>query len=79
MRSMPHFRLDDGSLIGQFKGKSEAIKLTASEAQEQGRLSEADRQRVTQLLRLAASHLQTSPTLVNGSKRKELELQEVCC
>lgn len=70
-------RLDDGSLIGQLKG-TEAVKLSATEAQEQGRLTEADRRRITQLLRTAASHIQTSPLLVNGGKRKEYDLQEVC-
>lgn len=47
------------------------------EAQEQGRLTEADRRRITQLLKIAAGKLQTAPSHMNGAKRKELDVQEV--
>ena len=69
-------RLDDGSIIGHLKG-TEAVKLSATEAQEQGRLTDADKRRITHLLGTAASHAQISPLLVNGSKRRDLDGLEV--
>ena len=70
------YRLDDGGIIGQLGGK-EAVKLSATEAQEQGRLTDADKRRITQLLSIAAGHAQISPPLVNGSKRRDSDGLEV--
>lgn len=63
-------RLDDGGIIGHLNG-NEVVKLSATEAQEQGRLTDADKRRITQLLNIAAGHAQISPPLVNGSKRRD--------
>ena len=69
-------RLDDGGIIGHLGG-NEAVKLSATQAQEQGRLTDADKKRITQLLSIAAGHAQISPPLVNGSKRRDSDGLEV--
>ena len=85
-------RLDDGGLIGHIKGEDTVAKLSAAEAQELGRLTEADRLRMHRLLELAggaplAELQQRQPQLqppakgrTNAvSKRKEPEARTVSC
>ena len=49
-------------------------KINPTQAQEQGRLTEADRRRINELLKIAAAN-GVQPN--SGSKRKDLELGEV--
>ena len=74
MRAFLVCRLDDGSLIGQIKAEGKVEKINPTQAQEQGRLTEADRRRINELLKIAAAN-GVQPN--SGSKRKELELGEV--
>jgi len=66
-------RLDDGSLIGQIKEEGKVEKINPTQAQEQGRLTEADRRRINELLKIAAAN---GAQLNGGSKRKDLDMGE---
>ena len=85
-------RLDDGGLIGHIKGEDSVAKLSAAEAQELGRLTEADRLRLHRLLELAGGaplaelqrqQPQLQPPAKGRSnavaKRKEPEARTVSC
>lgn len=63
-------------MIGQIKEEGKVEKISATQAQEQGRLSEADRRRINELLKIAAAGA-TQPN--GGGKRKEIDLGEVSC